>query len=63
LRDEKRTHQPHARTTTPELKTCGGPRDKGGRASIEKPTHLKETHKPKKEGGNLKPPKGSPTLN
>jgi hypothetical protein len=28
----------------------GGPRVKGGRASIENPTYLRETHKPKKRG-------------
>ncbi len=60
---KKKTHHSHARRTTLKLKACGGPRAKGGRASIEKPTHLRETHKPKIKGGNVKPPKGRPTLN
>jgi hypothetical protein len=34
----------------------GGPRVEGGKASIEKLTYPRETHKPKKRG-NLKPPK------
>jgi hypothetical protein len=38
----------------PKLKMNGGPRVKGGRASIENPTYLRETHKPKKRD-NLKP--------
>jgi hypothetical protein len=43
-----------AQKSLPKLKMNGGPRVKGGRASIENPTYLRETHKPKKRD-NLKP--------
>jgi hypothetical protein len=64
-RDEKRKHQPCTQKTMPELEIDEGPRAKGGRASIGKPTYIMKTHKPNQFfffKCHLKPPKGSPTL-